>query len=108
MLFRRGSQLPWNNHLAQCCESLLQTREFDTDLILNAIVKIQSMAERIYNIVPTLDQQDTSTSVYRMPLDMAINGARKELETFAEIQPQTVKNQSKLHITYDAPYCASN
>lgn len=94
VLFRRGTQLPCSNWLAQCCDSLLEAAEYESDLYLVALVKMQHIAERAYTILRSTDYQDQASIVYRAPLEMAMNSARRELDNFVKIQPEVVKQNS--------------
>ena len=90
-LFRRGQKLEWSNYLGECCEELVQRREFETDLLLVALVRAQRIADRAYVMTSDIDLGDGGTSVFRSPLDMALNGVHRELENFQLVQPEVVK-----------------
>ncbi|KAH6984751.1 hypothetical protein BKA56DRAFT_671225 [Ilyonectria sp. MPI-CAGE-AT-0026] len=91
VLFRRGTQLSWSNFLSQCCDALIKTDEYVTDRYLVAVVKMQHMTDRTYNMLRATDYYDNVSVVFRPPLEMAMNQARRELEAFVETQPESVK-----------------
>ena len=98
ILFRRGTQLQWTSYISKCCDSLSEAHEYETDLLLVALVRMQRVTDRVFNIMPShsIDFQDPTPAVFRAPFDMAINGVRREMEAFANIQPDLVKQNSKL------------
>ncbi|KAF7560936.1 hypothetical protein G7046_g3209 [Stylonectria norvegica] len=99
-LFRRGSQLQWNSYMSQCCDSLLAAHEYETDIYLTSIIKLQHIASRIYSLMPGADYQDSTSMVMRAPLDMAINNVRRELDNFVNIQPESVRQMKNFMAYY--------
>ncbi|CAM1503117.1 Fc.00g078930.m01.CDS01 [Cosmosporella sp. VM-42] len=106
-LFRRGGQLPWNAYLSHCCDSLLEAHEYETDIYLVALVRMQHVVDRVYTIIPLPSAEvhesalhDPAPSVYRAPYDMIINGARKELESFAKMQPDCIRQNKNFWAYY--------
>lgn len=99
-LFRRGTQFQWTTYMGKCCESLIQSHEYETDLLLVALVKMQHVTDRVFSIMPchSYDYQDPTLAVFRAPFDMAIGGVRKEMEAFANSQPEIVKQSSKFDL----------
>ncbi|KAI5459741.1 hypothetical protein BGZ63DRAFT_388562 [Mariannaea sp. PMI_226] len=95
VLFRRGIGFPWSNFLAQCADSLLETSEFESDKMLVALVKMHHVAERTFAVMRTTDYLEQVNVVFRAPLDMAINNARRELDNIVKAQPESVK-QNKM------------
>ncbi|KAK7421728.1 hypothetical protein QQZ08_009816 [Neonectria magnoliae] len=56
---------------------------------------MQHIAERAYIVLRSTEYQDQVSIVYRAPLEMAINSARRELDSFVKMQPEVVK-QNKI------------
>lgn len=92
-LFRRGCQLHWNNYMAQCCDSLAQQQEYETDLYLAALLRMQHIADRVYGLLPgaVAEFHESTPTIFRAPLDMAMNGVRRQLEEFVKSQPEAIK-----------------
>lgn len=95
ILFRRGVPFPWSNFLAQCADALLEANEFESDQYLVALIRMQHLAERAYSVMRAVDFQDQVSIVFRAPLDMAINNARRELDGFVERQTEVVRQNSE-------------
>lgn len=91
-LFKRGPRFPWTPYLSQCCDALTSAREHPSDALLVALVRIQHIADGAYSILPT---QGGTARTYTAPLDMAVAHARRQLDTFAAAQPETVQQDSK-------------
>ncbi|KAK5991328.1 Transcription factor himD-like protein [Cladobotryum mycophilum] len=92
-LFKRGLQMPWSNHLAQCCDSLTGAQQYESDLFLVALVKIQRVAERAYCMMPGLDTMETASTIYRNYLDMVISNVRRELEDLTNSLDDSIKRK---------------
>ncbi|KAH6890633.1 hypothetical protein B0T10DRAFT_486368 [Thelonectria olida] len=95
ILFRRGVPFPWSNFLAQCADALLEANQYESDQYLVALVRMHHIAERAYSVMRAVDFQDQVSLVFRAPLDMAINNARRELDSFVKKQPEVVR-QNKI------------
>ncbi|KAM5369724.1 hypothetical protein ACJZ2D_008871 [Fusarium nematophilum] len=94
-LFRRGTPMHWSNHLAQCCDALFEAREYESDMYIIALVRMQNTADRAYTIVPAVGWQDPSPPILRAPVAMAIGSVHRELDTLCKFQPESVKRNSK-------------
>ena len=90
-MFDTTYPIPWTNYVASCCQSLVEAREYDSDLYIVALVKMQRIAHQAYDLIPMSDLLDKSQNVFRAPLDMAISRVHGELQTFADDQPRLVR-----------------
>ncbi|KAK1244481.1 hypothetical protein MKX07_003280 [Trichoderma sp. CBMAI-0711] len=97
-LSKRGHHFPWNNYLAQCCESLAES-PLESDLFLVALVKMQRVVDRANCMLPGFDVVDSTLSTYMSPMDMIINNLRRELHDLISIQPECVKKKTYYHVT---------
>ncbi|KAJ6444924.1 fungal transcriptional regulatory protein [Purpureocillium lavendulum] len=95
LLFRRVPQLPWNHYLGQCCDSLIDAREYEADLYAVALVRMQCISDKVSGFLPPTGTGDKDASVFRPPMEIAISGIRSELEKFAHSQPAVVSHNSE-------------
>lgn len=91
-LYRRGQALPWTAHFTQCCESLVEASELQSDLQIVALVNIQRIFDRALNSLAVSSGSDV---VYSDPLDMALNNVRREVEVLMSRQPKIVQDDSE-------------
>ncbi|OTA07573.1 Zn2Cys6 transcriptional regulator [Trichoderma parareesei] len=98
-LSKRGHHFPWNNYLAQCCESLAES-PLESDLFLVALVKMQRVVDRANCMLPGFDVVDSTLSTYMSPMDMIINNLRRELHDLISIQPECVKKKNLFKAYY--------
>ncbi|KAF5020374.1 hypothetical protein F66182_7602 [Fusarium sp. NRRL 66182] len=75
--------------------------EFESDLYLVALVRMQSMADRAFSFVPSLEYLD-STPTFRAVTAMALDNVHRELEAFSKSQPDTVKRTPGFWSHYNA------
>lgn len=61
---------------------------------------MQRIADRVYGILPCTGTADEESSIYRPPVDLAINSVRAELDDFANTQPSVVRQNSKSYPWY--------
>lgn len=94
-MFRRLPQLQWTNYLSRCCDSLIETREYATDLYIAAIIKMERATERVHSVVPSSDFTDEASTIFRSTHDMAINAIRQEIQNIFNAQPDMIKQDSK-------------
>ncbi|KAF4974797.1 hypothetical protein FZEAL_8351 [Fusarium zealandicum] len=92
--FKKCSPLQWTNHLAQCCDSLTGTCEYESDMYIVALVKMQHLADRALSIMPPIDCLDRSGPIFQAPIAMAMDNICSELERFSKFQPDVVRQHN--------------
>lgn len=75
-------QAPSTSYLNQCCQTLYDTQEFESDRILVTLTRTQQLVTRVSLAFPSPEfNSDGSTWVdFHMPLHMTMNTLRNELE----------------------------
>lgn len=91
--------MPWSNHLSQCCDHLIEAREYESDLYLVALVRMQHLAERGFSAIPAVDYLDPTPPTFRGHVAMTMNNVQRELERLSKFQPDSVKqNRKRIHL----------
>ncbi|EEU42974.1 uncharacterized protein NECHADRAFT_83628 [Fusarium vanettenii 77-13-4] len=89
--FKKNTIVPWSNHLSQCCDHLIEAREYESDLYLVALVRMQHLAERGFSAIPAVDYLDPTPPTFRGHVAMTMNNVQRELERLSKFQPDSVK-----------------
>ncbi|KAJ4204298.1 hypothetical protein NW767_004490 [Fusarium falciforme] len=89
--FKKNTIVPWSNHLSQCCDHLIEAREYESDLYLVALVRMQHLAERGFSAIPAVDYLDPTPPTFRGHVAMTMNNVHRELERLSKFQPDSVK-----------------
>ncbi|KAG8668594.1 hypothetical protein FPOAC1_007977 [Fusarium poae] len=100
--FRKSTLLNWSTHLSQCCDSLVEGNEFESDAYLVSLVRMQHMADRGYSIIPAIDLMDPTPRTFNAVTAMALDNVHRELDKFFEAQPDTVKQTPGFKAHYDS------
>ena len=90
--FRKTTLFNWSTHLSQCCDSLLELNEFETDVYLVSLLRMQHLADRGFSILPTIDPFDSTIPTFNAVMAMALDSAHRELNKYFEAQPEPVQN----------------
>ncbi|RGP60235.1 cercosporin resistance [Fusarium longipes] len=89
--FRKSTLVNWSTHLSQCCDSLLENNEFESDAYLVSLVRMQHMADCGFSIIPAVDHMDPKPPTFSAVTAMALDNVHRELGKFFEAQPERVK-----------------
>ncbi|XEV05307.1 hypothetical protein FSHL1_010594 [Fusarium sambucinum] len=100
--FRKSTLLNWSTHLSQCCDSLAEGNEFESDVYLVSLVRMQHMADRGFSIIPAFDFMDPTPRTFNAVTAMALDNVHRELDKFFEAQPDTVKQTPGFKAHYDS------
>lgn len=90
-LFRRLPMMSFTGHMSNCCDSILEAKQFDTDEFLVALVRLERMAARIHRLLPIPEIDDPEAAVFRGPLDMAMSTMRREIEEYEKSLPEAIR-----------------
>ncbi|KAF4345015.1 cercosporin resistance [Fusarium beomiforme] len=89
--FRKSTIFNWSTHLASCCLSLAEAREYDSDIYLVSLVRMQHMADRGFSVIPAIDPFDPTPPTFHSVTAMALDTVHRELENYYKLQPESVK-----------------
>ncbi|KAF5668159.1 cercosporin resistance [Fusarium heterosporum] len=90
----------WSAHLSQCCDTLDENREYESDLYLVSLVRMQHMADRGFSVIPPIDLFDPSPPVFQAVTAMALDTVHRELKTFFESQPDRIRSTPGFKVHY--------
>jgi hypothetical protein len=100
--FRKSTLLNWSTHLSQCCDSLVESNEFESDAYLVSLVRMQHMADRGFSIMPAVDLMDPTPTTFDTVTAMALDHVHRELNKYFEAQPDAVKQTPGFKAHYDS------
>ncbi|KAF4423679.1 hypothetical protein F53441_14267 [Fusarium austroafricanum] len=89
--FRKSTIFNWSTHLSQCCQSLVEAREYPSDRYLASLVQMQHMADRGFSVTPAIDPFDPNPPTFHAVTAMALDTVHREVENFVKLQPDSVK-----------------
>ncbi|KAF4428278.1 cercosporin resistance [Fusarium acutatum] len=89
--FRKSTIFHWNTHLASCCDNLAEAREFESDIYLVSLVRMQHLADRGFSVIPSIDPFDPTPPTFQAVTAMALDTVHRELENYFKLQPEIVK-----------------
>ncbi|KAG5799876.1 hypothetical protein H9Q69_001080 [Fusarium xylarioides] len=89
--FRKSTIFHWNTHLASCCDNLAEAREFESDIYLVSLVRMQHLADRGFSVIPSIDPFDPTPATFHAVTAMALDTVHRELENYFKLQPEIVK-----------------
>ncbi|KAM0440669.1 hypothetical protein ACHAQK_005643 [Fusarium lateritium] len=100
--FRKSTIVNWSAHLSQCCDTLAETREYESDLYLVALVRMQHIADRGFSVIPAIDPSDPTPPTFQAVTAMALDTVHRELESFFKSQPDAVRNTPGFRSHYNS------
>ncbi|KAJ4265035.1 hypothetical protein NW762_005278 [Fusarium torreyae] len=100
--FKKSILLNWSNHLSQCCDSLVEAPEYESDLYLVSLVRMQHIADRAFSVIPAIDTIDPTPPTFKAVTAMAIDNVHRELERFSKAQPDSVQQSPGFWTHYHA------
>ncbi|KAM0293364.1 hypothetical protein ACHAO9_002088 [Fusarium lateritium] len=100
--FRKSTIVNWSAHLSQCCDTLAETREYESDLYLVALVRMQHIADRGFSVIPAIDPSDPTPPTFQAVTAMALDTVHRELESFFKSQPDSVRNTPGFRSHYNS------
>ncbi|KAF5261659.1 hypothetical protein FOXYS1_7640 [Fusarium oxysporum] len=89
--FRKSTIFHWSTHLASCCENLTEAREYESDIYLVSLVRMQHLADRGFSAIPAIDPFDPTPPAFHAVTAMALDTVHRELENYFKLQPEIVK-----------------
>ncbi|ENH70555.1 hypothetical protein FOC1_g10012485 [Fusarium oxysporum f. sp. cubense race 1] len=89
--FRKSTIFHWSTHLASCCENLTEAREYESDIYLVSLVRMQHLADRGFSAIPAIDPFDPTPPTFHAVTAMALDTVHRELENYFKLQPEIVK-----------------
>ncbi|KAF4998285.1 hypothetical protein FGRMN_3334 [Fusarium graminum] len=96
----KSTILNWSAHLSQCCDTLAENREYESDLYLVSLVRMQHMADRGFSVIPPIDLFDPSPPAFQAVTAMALDTVHRELKTFFELQPDRIRSTPGFKVHY--------
>ncbi|KAI6767389.1 hypothetical protein HG530_005398 [Fusarium avenaceum] len=100
--FRKSTLFNWSAHLSQCCDALTEAHEYESDLYLVALVRMQHIADRGFSVIPTFDPTDPAPPTFQAVTAMALDTVHRELESFFKSQPDAVRNTPGFRSHYNS------
>lgn len=111
-LFRQHHPMNHNSYLSQCCQSLQQVQEYDSDRFLVALVRMQQILNRGADLVPDVGDDDDNNGnnlstprAHYTPVHMALGSLQSEMEALVREQPADVECQALLWTHFHASVC---
>ncbi|KAL9565924.1 hypothetical protein ACKAV7_010106 [Fusarium commune] len=89
--FRKSTIFHWSTHLASCCGNLTEAREYESDIYLVSLVRMQHLADRGFSVIPAIDPFDPTPPTFHAVTAMALDTVHRELENYFKLQPEIVK-----------------
>lgn len=86
---------PYTNYIGQCCQMLLDAREYESDKLLVGLVRMQRLLSRVSAAFPSPEVENATQSVFYAPLHMSMSTTRLELDALIKGQPEELKNNCK-------------
>ncbi|KAK2672365.1 hypothetical protein RAB80_012444 [Fusarium oxysporum f. sp. vasinfectum] len=86
--FRKSTIFHWSTHLASCCENLTEAREYESDIYLVSLVRMQHLADRGFSAIPAIDPFDPTPPTFHAVTAMALDTVHRELENYFKLQPE--------------------
>ncbi|KAF5967046.1 cercosporin resistance protein [Fusarium bulbicola] len=99
--FRKSTIFNWNTHLASCCDNLAEA-EFESDIYLVSLVRMQHLADRGFSVIPSIDPFDPTPPTFHAVTAMALDTVHRELENYFKLQPEIVKQIPGFRAHYNA------
>ncbi|CAG7562720.1 unnamed protein product [Fusarium equiseti] len=100
--FRKSTLFNWSTHLSQCCDTLLELNECESDVYLVSLVRMQHLTDRGFSILPTIDPLDSTLPTFNAAMAMALDNVHRELDKYFEAQPEAVRNTPGFSAHYNS------
>lgn len=85
----------YTSYVQECVKTLEASQEYETDITLVFMVKIQHLTQRIAELNPRDTTVEEFSSIPKAPLSAYVSAYTHELEKLRESLPEHMKNDSK-------------
>ncbi|KAJ5091777.1 hypothetical protein NUU61_006647 [Penicillium alfredii] len=102
-IFRRVNALEYTSYLEKELHTLLDSHEYESDLLLAGLVQVQQIAERIVQAVP-YDEPD-NPHVLHAPIILHLKTLQRELESQAQSIPPVLKHNGSFRCNCERSIC---
>lgn len=96
MSYGKAERPKYSRYIAQCVRELQSAKEFDSDLVLVQLMKIQSLTDRIYQLLDSENDEEEVASVARAPTMAYVSAFQADLDRFKAQIPRHLKANSEL------------
>lgn len=96
LAFQRLDPIRYSPYLEQCLRELEAKPEYESDLYLVNLVRIQHLTERISRLHAKDHVEDDLPGVARAPMNVYINAFQGELDRYKDALPRHLRANSKL------------
>jgi hypothetical protein len=100
--FKRLDALRYTAHVEETCNALLRNPEYDSDVFLVQLVRLQQMAEKITQTLPCDAPQSFWAS--KPPMGLLVKAFQTELQSFKSALPQNLQQDRKLTLPWPSSY----
>ncbi|PTB68174.1 hypothetical protein BBK36DRAFT_1115307 [Trichoderma citrinoviride] len=107
MNFQRVEPMRYNGYLQECIRHLEENPEYDTDISLVYLVKIQRLTERIAELNSRDRASEELSSVPSAPVSAYIHAFQNELNHIRNSMPKHLQEDSQLRL-YEPPVIDKN
>lgn len=94
-VFGRIEPMRYTSYVQECLRMLDAGKEYDTDVNLVFLVRIQHLIQRISDLNPRDTTVEEFTSIPKAPAPVYVSSYRNELERLRDGLPDHLKNDSK-------------
>lgn len=94
-VFGRIESMRYTSYVQECLRILEAGKEYDTDVNLVFLVRIQHLIQRISDLNPRDTTVEEFTSVPKAPAPVYVSSYKNELERLRDGLPDHLKNDSK-------------
>ena len=102
LLPRRIPIFPFSQNMADCCDRLLEAREYQSDELAVALARVCRAAQRIDASLPGINAHPPHTGGPFAPVSMVMAAQRRELTALADSQPAHVRQNSYFWVHFYA------
>lgn len=87
----------YNRYIAQCVQELQSAKEFESDLVLVQLMKIQRLTDRIHQLLDSDNGEEEVSSIPRAPTMAYVSAFQADLDRFQAQIPRQLRSNSGLH-----------
>ncbi len=84
--------MKFSNYIQQCLKELESAREYETDVLLVHLIKLQHLTEKIYSINSRDDLSDNVPGIPRAPISAYQSAFQAELDKIQTFLPKSLRN----------------
>lgn len=97
MSYGKSERPKYTAYIAQCVRELQSAKEFDSDLVLVQLMKIQRLNDRIHQLLDKDNEEVEVVSIPRAPTMAYISALQADLDSFKAQIPRHLKSNSGLY-----------